>query len=88
MGQILAFPNRKRPAPVQMPSKITEDECRLLDKIKRVSDHSLDVVNAGEQSIRDFLVGRKYLGSEFSHEGHRYRVLVSLEEITDGPRTA
>ncbi len=88
MGQILTFPERKRPIPMQPSPQITEGECRLLDKIKMIADHSLDVVNAGEQATRQFLAGQKFLGSNFAYEGKRYRVLVSLEEITDGPRIA
>jgi hypothetical protein len=86
MGQVLPFPTRERaqPAP-QQPTKITEAECRLLDKIKLVTDHSLDVVNSGQALMRDFLAGKKMVGAKFEYLGKNYQVLVSLEEQTDAP---
>lgn len=98
MAKILDFPVRRvlpvgqqtgAAAPTVAKQKFTEQEYRLIDKIKMIADHSIDVVNAGDVVMRGFLDGKMGIQADFTHNGRRLRVTTSLEVIDDlGPRVA
>lgn len=86
---ILQFVPRPKPKPQPPALNITEAECRLLDRVKEVSDRVLDVVNTDQALIRSFLAGDQTIQATFKHLGREYSVRVSLEESNNsGPRVA
>jgi hypothetical protein len=87
---ILQFVPRAKPAPAPAPTHndITQAECRLLDAVKRTTDHVLDVVNTDCGIIRKFLAGQQLIGATVKHLGREYHIRVSVEEADTGPRTA